>query len=154
MGVSAKTAIASKYKNETNVWRLKEIIGDINIDKERKLVFYENFDNETMVSYLKKNWIGMWKVIETNGEIPKKDKYKNASLFGGKFNDIYIYGGCIYKNEVCKVNLCGNEAKVVHEGQRKFWYIANNEDVVKNDIELELFNSNGNIIELLKKDVK
>jgi len=149
-GMSAKSAISSKFKYETNSWKLKKIIIDINIDKKRKLVLYENYENGIMFSYLKKNWLGMWVEIHTTGQTHKTNNYANASFSYHPLKDMYIYEGIIYNKDICKVKLSGSEATIVNDGQFRFWYVAASKDIDKSSIDLELFDSKGNTIDFIK----
>lgn len=142
-------AICTRFKDESNVWRLKKVIADIDIDDKRKLVFYENENSAIMVSYLHKIWNGMWKVTDTSGEVAMECKTKNISALHSNYNELWIYGGVIYNDAVYKIKNNDKEVKIVNTDNLRLWYLIDNEQF-KGGYDIQLYNSYGDVVAIIK----
>jgi hypothetical protein len=142
-------AIYTRFKDESDIWRLKKVIADIDIDDNRKLIFYENENNAVMVSYLHKIWNGMWKVTDTSGEVAMECRTKNISALHSNYNELWIYGGIIYNDAVYKIKNNDTEARIVNADNLRLWYLIDNKQF-DGCYDIELYNSYGDVVAIIK----
>ena len=134
IGRTSIDAISSRFDNGTNIWRLKRIVSEINLNNKR-LVFYESYNGNIMVSILKKKWNGMWKVVDTSGEMISNSRNNVVSTMGGNFDRVWVSCGIIYNDKVERVRLNGKDTNILDEGFIRIWYSIEEEPVNKYEVE-------------------
>jgi hypothetical protein len=143
IGINSAKAINSRFKNEISVWRLKRVISEVNLDNNKRLVFYENANGNVMFSILKKKWNGMWKTIDTSGELAFRSenvKVQPVSFFSGNLSGTWINCGVIYNDEASTVKFNGKDANILDMGYIRLWYSLASRD---NSLKIDLYNSKG-----------
>ena len=147
------------------------IISVVDLEKNKKLVFYE--DNKEMLwsGLIQKKWNNKWIVIANYGgvvfELPMRAallKYiRDAKAVWGPLDMIEfdMNVGVIYDNSIAKIKVGSNDAVLIKKGDKHIWYfidktkpLSSTSDKIKFSIyDVNGYDKNGKLVYSYKKRI-
>jgi len=134
-GETIEQAINYYHKNFFD-FHLKRKIHTVDLDNNKKIIFYKGKNNCLRIALIKKYWNLRWVVLKSGGDVPfdykqtpfwKYSKYKPDMYVGytglkDKEVNILVYYGVIYNGDVEKITIDEEYAHVIREENSKIWY--------------------------------
>ena len=161
-GINPKYQYGNNEEKALNFWyerRLSnigvaKIISMVDIQKDKKLVFYQSNKNELWSGLVRKRWNNKWIVLEQGGGVPLFENEENKEhVLDWKWHNMNEFGltlGVINKLNVDKVLVDGKDAVILNADNEKVWYFIDQtgSSYVDNKpiLNIKAFDKNDNLI--------
>ena len=143
-GISPRYGYGSTIEKALNFWHergkstdgLSKIVSTVDIDKDKKLVFYETNNNALAIGLVKKKWNNKWVIIEEGREVSADyinyndtQQYKDSkskrvlTWVWFNLNEIGVTLVFVYDPSVETISVGDKKAILINKNtNRYFWY--------------------------------
>ncbi len=138
-----ENAIYISHKEISPAFEVVDILEITDIDKNTKILFYENLYSGILVSMVQRTWNGRWEHISTSGELVRDADEPYSVMYSFVGMKVPLIWGIIHDKDIISMQIQNQDITITEDAFFRLFYLVLEDPLSNQSVQIKAYTKEG-----------